>query len=84
MMIEGVDKDWQRIGSQRQVRFTGLRPGIYRFNIAAGNDGVNWDKDGMLRLEIRILPPWYASPVAFILYAPVSYTHLTLPTTHTV
>ena len=69
MMIEGVDKDWQRIGSQRQVRFTGLRPGIYRFNIAAGNDGVNWDKDGMLRLEIRILPPWYASPVAFILYA---------------
>ena len=69
MKLEGVDKDWQRIGRQRQVRLTGLRPGSYRFSIAAGNDGETWDSAGMLSLDIRILPPWYASTAAYIIYA---------------
>lgn len=69
MKLEGVDKDWQKIGRQRQVRLTGLRPGSYRFRIAAGNDGETWDSAGMLSLDIRILHPWYASTAAYILYA---------------
>ncbi|MGM9766962.1 MAG: two-component regulator propeller domain-containing protein [Candidatus Cryptobacteroides sp.] len=78
MMLSGVDKHWQLIGKQRQVRLTGLRPGRYTFRIAAGCDGDNWDKDGMLSLKLRILPPWYASPAACILYALLSLVALRL------
>lgn len=68
MMMEGVDEDWQAIGNQHQVRFTGLRAGNYLFKVKAGIDGVNWDDAGQLDLAIRVLPPWYASPVAFCMY----------------
>lgn len=68
MMMEGVDEDWQAIGNQHQVRFTGLRAGNYLFKVKAGIDGVNWDDAGQLDLAIRVLPPWYASPVTFCMY----------------
>ena len=68
-MLEGVDKDWQDIGNQHQVRLTGLRAGNYVFKVKAGNDGVNWDEANRIEFGIRILPPWYASPAAFLIYA---------------
>ena len=68
-MLEGIDKDWQDTGNQHQVRFTGLRAGVYRFKAKASNDGVNWDEGNGLDFTIRILPPWYASPLAFCMYA---------------
>ncbi len=68
-MLEGIDKDWQDTGNQHQVRFTGLRAGVYRFKAKASNDGVNWDEGNGLDFTIRVLPPWYASPLAFCMYA---------------
>ena len=44
--LEGVDSDWQDVGTRRQAFYTHLPPGNYRFRvIACNNDGV-WNETG--------------------------------------
>jgi hypothetical protein len=56
--LEGVDKDWQDVGTRREAFYTGLGPGEYHFHvIACNNDGV-WNDVGA-RLDFEIAPTWY-------------------------
>jgi signal transduction histidine kinase/ligand-binding sensor domain-containing protein len=56
--LEGVDKDWQDVGTRRQALYTGLGPGRYRFRvIACNNDGV-WNEQGAI-LAFSVAPAWY-------------------------
>ena len=56
--LEGVDKDWQNVGTRRQAFYTGLGPGQYRFQvIACNNDGV-WNEQGAI-LSFSVAPAWY-------------------------
>jgi signal transduction histidine kinase/ligand-binding sensor domain-containing protein len=56
--LEGVDKDWQNVGTRRQAFYTSLGPGRYRFRvIACNNDGV-WNEQGAT-LQFMILPAFY-------------------------
>ena len=56
--LEGYDKDWRDIGTQRQASYTNLSPRKYRFRvIASNNDGV-WNEAGAT-LDFRVLPAWY-------------------------
>jgi signal transduction histidine kinase/ligand-binding sensor domain-containing protein/DNA-binding response OmpR family regulator len=56
--LEGFDKDWVKLGSENEARYTNLNPGKYVFRvIASNNDGV-WNEKGRV-LEIEILPPWW-------------------------
>ncbi|MCP3101495.1 histidine kinase [Myxococcus sp. K15C18031901] len=44
--LEGVDEDWQDVGTRRTAYYSRLEPGHYRFRvIAANNDGV-WNETG--------------------------------------
>src|SRR3989449_10189170 len=53
--LEGVDKDWQNVGSRRQAFYTGLGPGRYTFQvIACNNDGV-WNEKGAI-LSFSVAP----------------------------
>jgi signal transduction histidine kinase len=53
--LEGVDSDWVDPGARRQVFYTNLAPGHYRFQvIAANNDGV-WNRTGA-SVAFEILP----------------------------
>jgi signal transduction histidine kinase/ligand-binding sensor domain-containing protein/CheY-like chemotaxis protein len=57
-MLEGFDKDWNYIGTERRATYTNLDPGEYLFKVkASNNDGV-WNETGS-SIHIVILPPWW-------------------------
>jgi signal transduction histidine kinase len=63
----GLDRDWTFIKTNRKVYFTNLAPGTYTFRVkAAGSNGI-WTEHAA-ELIIRILPPFWASPLAYGLY----------------
>jgi len=66
--LEGFDKDWIEIdGNTQKVVYTNLNAGKYIFKIkACNNDGI-WNED-YTQLKITILPPFFASPMAYVLY----------------
>jgi len=67
-MLEGFDKKWNMVGTQRKATYTNLNPGTYTLWIrASNNDGV-WNKEGR-KLIINIRPPWYWTWWAYIGYA---------------
>ena len=56
--LEGVDTDWQNVGTRRQANYSNLGPGAYRFRVlACNNDGV-WNEAGTF-LDFSITPAYY-------------------------
>lgn len=64
--MEGVDKDWTYIKSNRKVYFTNLAPGKYNFQLKAARNGI-WSKPAK-QLSIIILPPYWATNRAYLVY----------------
>jgi ligand-binding sensor domain-containing protein/signal transduction histidine kinase len=57
-MMEGFEKNWNYVGTQRTATYTNLDPGRYVFRVkASNNDGV-WNEEGA-SLEITIAPPFW-------------------------
>lgn len=67
-MLEGFNHEWLKTdGQQRMATYTNLDPGDYTFKVkASNNDGV-WTEQP-LELHIRVLPPFWRTPFAFVLY----------------
>jgi signal transduction histidine kinase/ligand-binding sensor domain-containing protein/DNA-binding response OmpR family regulator len=66
--LEGYNKNWVEIGGRREITFTNLNPGSYRLKLkGSNNDGV-WNEVGRT-LKITILPAWWGSWWAILLYA---------------
>lgn len=66
--MEGLDDDWTYLKTNRKVYFTDLSPGTYTFKVKAASSNSDWNvKESSLTIEI--LPPWWASNWAWILYA---------------
>lgn len=67
--LEGFDREWAENGNERQVIYTNLSPGKYRFKVLASGGNGLWssEADG-LSLDIRILPPWYQTSWAWVLW----------------
>jgi signal transduction histidine kinase len=58
--LEGVDTDWQSVGTRRQAYYSNLGPGPYAFRvIASNNDGI-WNEVGA-QFSFEILPPWWSA-----------------------
>jgi signal transduction histidine kinase len=56
--LEGVDNDWQKVGTRRTAYYTHLPPGDYTFRVMARNsDGVDSLADA--HLAVVVLPPFY-------------------------
>jgi signal transduction histidine kinase/ligand-binding sensor domain-containing protein/DNA-binding response OmpR family regulator len=68
-ILEGFNKEWTATGaSQRRVTYTNLDPGDYVFKVkAANNDGI-WNETPT-QLMVTVLPPFWRSGTAFVLYA---------------
>ena len=66
--MDGLDKDWTHITGNRNIYYTKLPPGNYTFEIKASNSDDMWNKT-TTALSIKILPPFWASVWAYILYA---------------
>jgi signal transduction histidine kinase/ligand-binding sensor domain-containing protein len=56
--LDGVDSEWQNVGTRRQAYYTKLRPGPYKFHVTAcNNDGV-WNEAGAT-LDFNVAPAWF-------------------------
>lgn len=65
--LKNYDNNWHYVEGQRMATFTNLDPGTYFLQvIASNNDGV-WNKEG-ITLSIIILPPWWRSIWAYMIY----------------
>jgi len=70
-MMKGLGNEWTEVKPNRKLYFTSLSPGDYIFKIKAGING-NWGQEK--QLEITILPPWWLSTWAYIIYAAIVVT----------
>lgn len=68
-IMDGVDKDWTHLKSNRKVYFTNLAPGNYAFNLRVGTNG-QWSSQ-QKRLFITITPPFWATNWAYFVYVVV-------------
>jgi hypothetical protein len=56
--LEGLDKAWNEVGTQRTAPYTNLPPGSFTLRVrASNNDGV-WNDKG-IALPIHITPPFW-------------------------
>ncbi len=67
-MLEGFDKDWNTVGTNRMATYTNLDPGRYTFIVKASNSDGLWNEQGA-SLLIHILPPWWLTWWAKSFYA---------------
>jgi len=59
--LEGFDRDWVYAdATRRSATYTNLDPGNYSFLVKAANNQGVWNP-AATKLEIEILPPWYAT-----------------------
>jgi signal transduction histidine kinase len=56
--LEGQNRKWHEVVNDRQVQYTNLGPGTYRFRVLACNNSGVWNEEGAT-LDFLILPAWY-------------------------
>lgn len=66
-MLEPFNKDWL-VGDGRRAVYTNLDPGDYTFKVRAADEDGAWNEQ-VLELRIKILPPFWKTPLAYVLYA---------------
>ncbi len=67
-MLEGFDKEWvTSVSANPKVVYTNLNPGTYIFKVKACNNDNLWNAN-YSQLRITVLPPFYASPLAYLVY----------------
>lgn len=65
--LEGLDKDWNYIGTRRKAYYTNVSHGTYMFRVkGSNNDGV-WNEQGTA-IKITVLPPPWKTWWAYTLY----------------
>ncbi|TRW24764.1 response regulator [Flavobacterium zepuense] len=65
--IEGLNDNWVALGKNHEVNFTELPAGDYVFKVKSLNSYSVWNKEYGV-LDITVLPPFYASKVAYAVY----------------
>ena len=65
--MENFEKDWRYMDEQRSVSYTNVSPGTYKFFIKSGVENGRWH-DSISCLEIEVLPPWWKTIWATILW----------------
>ncbi len=67
--LEGFDKDWLYANNnlQRSATYTNLWPGDYKFHIQAANCDNVWNSSEYI-LRLKILPPFWLTWWAYVIY----------------
>ncbi|MBL0739805.1 hybrid sensor histidine kinase/response regulator transcription factor [Chryseolinea lacunae] len=66
-MLEGLDHEWNYVGNQRSATYRYLGPGEYTFKVKASNQDNTWS-DAYASVDVTILPPFWRTPWAYLLY----------------
>ena len=56
--LEGQDKGWREVVNARQVQYSNLAPGNYRFRVIASNNSGVWNEQGAA-LDFSIAPAYW-------------------------
>ncbi len=64
--LEGIDNEWITTNGTR-ASYSNIPPGTYAFHVKANNGSEKWDNPETV-LHIVILPPWWLSTIAKIIY----------------
>src|SRR5208282_6669125 len=56
--LEGQDRGWREVVNDRQVQYSNLAPGPYRFRVIACNNSGVWNEEGAF-LDFSIAPAYY-------------------------
>lgn len=67
VQLEGLDKDWVWVDNDLRVSYSNLMPGNYTLRIKSSNSIGEWKE--VRTLNILVLPPWWKSTIAYLLYA---------------
>ena len=68
-ILEGFNKQWLITDAKmRKATYTNLDPGKYIFKVKATNEDGIWNEEGVT-LKITVLPPFWKTTWAYILYA---------------
>lgn len=65
--MEGWDKGWNNAANMRSATYTHLNEGTYTFRVKCTNAEGVWNPQE-IALSITVLPPWYRSWWAYLLY----------------
>ncbi|MGK2861629.1 MAG: ATP-binding protein, partial [Chitinophagaceae bacterium] len=65
--LEGIDENWIENGNRRNVTYSHLPYGTYVFKVQGSNSLGSWS-DKIAELKIKILPPWWQSWWAYLIY----------------
>jgi signal transduction histidine kinase/ligand-binding sensor domain-containing protein/CheY-like chemotaxis protein len=66
-IMDGLDKDWTFVSSNRRIYYTKIPQGHYTFRLRGSNNEGLWNpKDVILRIEVR--PPWWNTLWAWTCY----------------
>lgn len=63
----GANINWTEPSTMNAPVFSNLPPGLYRFEVVTGGIRGVWDSNTAV-LQFRILPPWWKSTPAYLLY----------------
>lgn len=66
-MLEGVNREWIPMGTNREVTFAKLSPGNYTFKVRSTNTGEAW-QENTAALTLIITPPFWMTGWAGIAY----------------
>ncbi|TLV04131.1 response regulator [Dyadobacter luticola] len=66
--LQGLDTQWITLKDNRKITFSKLPPGRYVLRIRGSNNDQVWN-NRETRLNIDILPPWWATGWAYLLYS---------------
>ena len=66
--LEGFpDETWHYVDGQRAATYTNLDPGTYVFKVKAANNSGVWSLKPR-ELKITVLPPWWQTKFAYLIY----------------
>lgn len=66
--LEGYDHEWHYVDADvRQASFENIPSGKYKLHLKAADSNGRW-AEMPYSITIRVLPPWYASPWAYLIY----------------
>ena len=64
----GFDKEWQELSANnRRATYTNIDPGSYTFEVISTDASGNW-VDNKASLKVTILPPFYRTWLAYLIY----------------
>lgn len=66
-ILEGFDKEWNKVGSVTNAVYTNLDPGKYLFRLKAQSEDGSWHTPEKV-IEVNVLPPLWKTPIAYFIY----------------